>query len=277
MGTEETSRLETADANVVSIVSRSAYSLQGNRHIVWFSCGAASTIAADIVRKENPDAMLVRIWLGGEHPDNDRFALDVRRRLGCDMTVIRSNKYNNHFEVIEQTGYVNGPAGARCTTDLKKVPRFNFQLVDDTQYFGYTAEPRERERAERFRERFPEVNVRFPLIEAGLTKQECAGIIEGWGIELPMMYKLGYNNNNCIGCVKGGKGYWNKIREDFPDVFARMAKLERKVKHSCIKGTFLDELQPGEGRHKDFDIACDFMCQGYEEAVALLQKPTHFG
>lgn len=31
------------------------------------------------------------------------------------------------------------------------------------------------------------------------------------------MYDLGYANNNCIGCVKGGIGYWNKIRIDFPE------------------------------------------------------------
>ncbi len=35
-----------------------------------------------------------------------------------------------------------------------------------------------------------------------------------------MMYRLGYVNNNWVGGWKGGMGYWNKIRVDFPDVFA---------------------------------------------------------
>lgn len=26
------------------------------------------------------------------------------------------------------------------------------------------------------------------------------------GIELPLMYRMGYDNANCIGCVKGGEG-----------------------------------------------------------------------
>ena len=51
------------------------------------------------------------------------------------------------------------------------------------------------------------------------------------------MYKLGYNNNNCIGCVKGGIGYWNKIRVDFPAEFDRMAELERKIGHAVLKET----------------------------------------
>ena len=60
------------------------------------------------------------------------------------------------------------------------------------------------------------------------------------------MYRLGYQNNNCIGCVKGGKGYWNKIREDFPETFWEMSKAERFVGHSCIKNCFLDELRSEE-------------------------------
>lgn len=62
------------------------------------------------------------------------------------------------------------------------------------------------------------------------------------------MYDLGYHNNNCVGCVKGGMGYWNRIRIDFPEVFRKMAELEREIGHSCINGVYLDELAPGRGR-----------------------------
>ena len=55
------------------------------------------------------------------------------------------------------------------------------------------------------------------------------------GIEIPAMSKMGYNNNNCIGCVKGGMGYWNKIRKDFPEVFAQMAQIERDVGATCLE------------------------------------------
>jgi len=30
-------------------------------------------------------------------------------------------------------------------------------------------------------------------------------------------------------------GYWNKIRKDFPDVFTRMANVERKLDVSILK------------------------------------------
>ena len=44
------------------------------------------------------------------------------------------------------------------------------------------------------------------------------------------------------------KGYWNKIRVDFPEVFAARAAMERDIGASCINGTFLDELDPEAGR-----------------------------
>jgi hypothetical protein len=70
---------------------------------------------------------------------------------------------------------------------------------------------------------------------------------------MPAMYQLGYRNNNCIGCVKGGIGYWNKIRRDFPEAFDRMAKAERAIGRKLFKreGVYLDELDPARGNHAD--------------------------
>jgi len=52
-------------------------------------------------------------------------------------------------------------------------------------------------------------------------------MVERAEIELPEMYKLGYEHNNCVGCVKGGMGYWNKIRVDFPLRFKEYADMEK--------------------------------------------------
>ena len=62
-------------------------------------------------------------------------------------------------------------------------------------------------------------------------------------------------------------GYWNKIRVDFPEVFKKRAEREREIGHSCIKGVFLDELEPGRGRIQDeiledCGIACEMAIRG---------------
>lgn len=232
------------------------------RHIAWFSSGIASAIAARILLKEQPQAQVVRCIVKNEHADNDRFASDVEKLYQAPITNIASAKYADCWQVWEERRYLNGPAGALCTVEMKKKVRQEFQRSDDVQIFGFTAD--EKDRAERFVENNPEVNARFPLIEKGYSKNDCFRQMDATGIEAPEMYKLGFNNANCIGCVKGGMGYWNKTKIVFPDVFDRMKELENDLGASCINGKFLRDLKPGDGRHEDLELPeCGLFCNGY--------------
>lgn len=239
---------------------------RGQRVVAWYSCGDASAVAAKLaLRKYGPErTRVVRIRLDGEHPDNDRFAADCVRWFNHPVAEIRSEKYASHWEVIKARRFINGPQGALCTAELKRLVREAYQQFDDIQVFGFTAE--EAQRAQDFREHHGEVMVAAPLIDEGLSKDDCHALVAGAGIEIPAMYRLGYANNNCVGCVKGGMGYWNKIRRDFPEAFDRMAKLEREVGRSCIGGggrprVFLDELDPQRGRLADEPkLECSITC-----------------
>lgn len=204
--------------------------------MAWFSCGDASAVAAKLALQVygHERVSIVRIRLEGEHPDNDRFAADCIRWFNHPVEEIGSHRYASHWEVIDGERFINGAEGAKCTHILKRAVRENYQQFDDIQVFGFVAE--EHQRAQDFREHHGEVMVATPLIDEGLSKNDCHALIAAAGIELPVMYRLGYSNNNCVGCVKGGMGYWNKIRVDFPEAFDRMAKLERKLGRSCIGG-----------------------------------------
>jgi hypothetical protein len=97
-------------------------------------------------------------------------------------------------------------------------------------------------------------------------------MVDRAGIELPAMYKLGYQNKNCIGCPKCGMGSWNKIRRDFPDTFLRMSLLERHLDATVLrskgKPVFLDELDPNRGNHADEpSFECSLLCQIAEEEI----------
>ena len=110
----------------------------------------------------------------------------------------------------------------------------------------------------------------FPLIDSNLSKDDALGIIWKSEIDLPKMYDLGYNHNNCIGCVKGGIGYWNKIKKDFPNHFKKMGKLEREIGNSILKHRsgedmgkplFLDKLEDNMGRYEEEPaISCSLSC-----------------
>jgi hypothetical protein len=236
-----------------------------NRAVVWFSCGASSAVASKYAIQKYDNIDIVYCDTGGEHESNMIFLHECEEWIGRDIKILKSKKYTDHFDVFRKTKYLSGIQGARCTTELKKKLRLEYQRPDDVHVFGFTLE--EQSRAKRFEDYNPELFVDWILIDKGLDKQSCLGILWQSGIKLPKMYDLGYNHNNCIGCVKGGKGYWNKIRIDFPEHFDRMAKIEREIEHSIFRDMdtneriYLDELSPNAGNVKEEPpITCDLSC-----------------
>lgn len=238
----------------------------------WWSAGATSAVACKMALEMYQNVELYYIHIDSAHEDNERFKRECEEWYGCKIHTLKSSDFKNQFDVIDKTGAVNTPWGAPCTGYLKKDVRFEFEkrhertLFNDksisNQVWGFEFDKNQVNRAIRFGQQYPNTNPLFPLIEKGIDKDMCAGMIINAGIELPMMYQLGYTNNNCIGCVKGGKAYWNKIRINFPKHFDRMARLEREIGYSCINGTFLDELNPNAGRTSKIIMpSCGVICE----------------
>lgn len=256
--------------------------MSGPRTVAWFSAGAPSAVMAKLlVAAKTPNLVIAYCDTGSEHEDAARFITEAEAWFGHPVERLRSDKYTDIWDVFTKRRFLNSPAGALCTVELKKKVRFAFQQPDDLQAFGYSFE--EQARADRFRQLNPEVELLTPLIERGLSKSDCLAIIDRAGIEVPAMYRLGYSNANCVGCVKGGIGYWNKIRVDFPAVFARMAATERDIGASCLRETvggksvplFLDELDPKRGRMSDEpSMDCSLLCATVEQDLAAGGTPT---
>lgn len=235
--------------------------------IAWWSGGITSAVACRLALEKYDNVKCIYIHIDSHHPDTLRFKEDCEKWYGVKIETYQS-EFRNQFEVIRKKKYVNGTKGARCTLELKKKvrERIEKELKWDNQVWGFEFEKSQINRAIRFQEQYPNTNSLFPLIENKLSKNECAGIVKNAGIELPEMYRLGYANNNCIGCVKGGAGYWNKIRKDFPEVFSEMSKAEREVKASCLKNgkkkVYLDELDENAGNESDLVFGeCGIFCQ----------------
>lgn len=230
-------------------------------NVSWFSSGVSSFIATYIER-ENIDK-IIYTHIEDQHPDTMRFLRDCEKALGKEIEILQS-PYQKVENVIRQFSFINSPYGAKCTQILKKRVRKEWEDKHKgeklTYIWGYDIE--ERHRAERLLESMPQFEHKFPLIERELTKEDCHGILHRLGIKRPLMYDLGYRNNNCIGCVKGGMGYWNRIRIDFPDVFKARAEQEREIGATCIEGVYLDELDPNRGRlEEEVMEECNIICQ----------------
>ncbi len=220
------------------------------RRVVWFSAGAASACAAKLTLQahENVEVVYCNTAMS-EHKDNYRFREDCERWFGRSVLVISSKKYNSIDEVFMASRYMAGPKGARCTTEMKKIPRFEFQQADDIHIFGFTVD--ETKRVKDFKSRNPELYLEWPLVDAGFTKAKCFEMLRQAGIKLPELYRLGFKNNNCLGCVKAtSPAYWNRVRKFFPAVFKLRSEQSRElgVRLVRLKGEriFLDELPAQE-------------------------------
>jgi 3'-phosphoadenosine 5'-phosphosulfate sulfotransferase (PAPS reductase)/FAD synthetase len=237
---------------------------------VWFSCGAASAAALKLtVDKYGVDNVYaVNNPVIEEHHDNRRFAEDVANWVGIDIQYAINSKYPlaSVVDVFDRRKGMAFPHGAPCTVELKKRARQEWEQSNpvDWHVLGFTVD--ERNRHDRFvmTERD---NVLPILIDANMTKNDCADMIRAAGIKLPEIYGRGFPNANCIGCVKAtSPTYWNLVRQEFPEVFDQRAEQSRRLGARLVRvkneRIFLDELDPKvKGRPLKTMPDCGLFCE----------------
>jgi len=235
---------------------------------VWFSCGAASAVAAYLTiqkYKHTHQILVFNTPVKEEDEDNIRFKNDVEKWIGTK--IINATNFDLASDSAEEIWikrrYMAGVAGAPCTMLLKKEARYQMELKYkiDWHVLGFTLE--EKNRHNRF-VKYERENVLPVLIEVEMTKADCFGFIKAHGIELPRIYKI-LDNANCIGCVKAnGVDYWQKIRKHYPEVFKARAELSRIIKCRLVKykgkRLFLDELPIDAVGRKSRRAECSIFC-----------------
>jgi hypothetical protein len=240
--------------------------------VVWFSCGVASAVAAKKTVEYYDGEFEVKVVnnpIDEEHEDNRRFLKDVEHWIGKKIILATNSQVGTTscVDIWEQRKFMSGPKGAPCTMLLKKAARYEFERNHDiwVHVLGFTAD--EQGRFDRFvtGER---ANTISPLISDRVTKGNCFDIVKDAGIQVPEIYKMGFPNANCIGCVKAtSPDYWNLVRNTFPDVFRERSEQSRRIGAKLVrvkgKRIFLDELDPSAkgGGIKSWE--CGIFCDNY--------------
>jgi hypothetical protein len=246
--------------------------VEGKTIAVWFSCGAASAVAAKKTIERYGKDNTIRVInnpVKEEDADNMRFLKDVEKWLGVDIEFAVNPKYPNcsAVEVWNKRQYMAGNGGAPCTLELKKEARYAWERNNPVDYhvLGFTVD--EWDRARNFT-RNEKANSLWVLGYEQLTKEDCFRIVKDAGLELPRIYGMGYPNANCIGCVKAtSPTYWNHVRQMHPEIFEDRAKQSREIGARLVrvKGQriFLDELDPtATGRPmKNMNFECGIFCE----------------
>ncbi len=241
------------------------------RIVCQFSCGAASAVATKLTLAQygaTRDVQIINAFVQEEHADNRRFLADCEKWFGRAVTVLRDEKYGaSIIEVFRIKQYMKGQHGAPCSLALKRNVLDAWKRPDDVMVIGFTEE--EADRLEGLRIRLDGTEIIAPLIERGLSKADCLAMVERAGIVLPMMYRLGYNNANCVGCIKGGEGYFNKVRRDFPAEFEKLCQAQEAIGVGAYlfrdrktgERYSLRDLPPNKGRHSESVPSCSFHCE----------------
>lgn len=242
------------------------------RVVSRFSCGAASACATKLaIDRYGERVRVINAFVANEDVDNRRFLADCEAWFGRPIVVLRDKKYGaTAAEVWRRNRFIVNRSGAKCSKALKRDVLDPDIRPGDTIVLGYTADPRDAARLDRYLDAHGDQRVWAPLVEAGLTKRDCFQMVAHAGIQLPRMYRLGYHNANCPGCPKGGEGYWNKIRVDFPDSFEETALIQDMLGPGSYffrdrktgRRISLRMLDPKAGRFKDEPpVECGGACE----------------
>lgn len=194
------------------------------KHIVFFSGGVGSYFTAKRVialyGKENVILLFTDTLI--EDQDLYRFMKEACKRLGVEVTVIADGR--TPWEIFEQEKFIGNSRVANCSKYLKqavskKWVKKNFKPDEAILYLGI-------DWTEQHRTRAPEIHwkpyqVKFPMCdEPYLTKQDMLEELEREGIEIPKLYKLQFQHNNCGGfCVRGGHGHFKHLYEKLPELY----------------------------------------------------------
>jgi len=246
--------------------------IAGKTIAVWFSCGAASAIAAkktiEIYGSDN-NVLIVNNPVMNEHPDNLRFLKDCEQWFGRKIIEATNPKYPNCDirEVFDDRKYMGGINGAPCTMELKKMARYEFEVNNKIDYhvLGFTYD--EKNRVERF-VKYERSNLIPILIDLQIRKVDCFWLLQDAGIKIPEIYNLGFANANCIGCVKASSPtYWNLVRKLFPDVFEERLQQSRDIGAKLVKRKgkriYLHELKESDRGGKIKNWECGIFCNDY--------------
>lgn len=261
---------------------------ENDKIIAWWSGGVTSAVTCkiciDLYGVEN--VRVIFIDTKNEHEDTARFKVDCEKWYNIDIETISciGEKYDNIQEVWEHYLSLNIAHGAICSSELKRDVRKKWERKNKYKHQAFGFDVDEVNRAKGITKNHSHTNPIFPLLMYGYNKKQCIGIVEDAGIELPIMYQLGFHNNNCFGtgCVQGGIGYWQKMKIDFPDKFDKMAEMEHKLtdergepvtmlkdqsKDAKESGNMLVFLKP----HKDYPNLKDISKMKGREVESLME------
>lgn len=115
--------------------------------------------------------------------------------------------------------------------------------------------------------RVPYIENTYPLVDAGIRRDECIRIIKKAGVPVP-------RKSACVFCPYHDNAYWRDLKENFPEEFAVAVAYDKRIRNSTRAGERLpaflhrslkpldevDVSDPYKDQGELFGNECEGMC-----------------
>lgn len=221
---------------------------QNINHVVSFSGGVGSWMAAKRVAEKHGTERLHLLFTDTKIEDEDlyRFLYEAAENVGGTLHIIEDGR--DPFQVFKDVRLMGNSQKDPCSRILKR------ELADKWIAENFTPETvrvylgidwTESHRYETTAKLKKPWQYFAPLCEKPyITKNDIFRILKDEGIEIPRLYKMGFQHNNCGGfCIKAGQAQFQKLWLEMPERYAEIEKQEESVyqhigsKHPFIRMT----------------------------------------
>jgi hypothetical protein len=215
------------------------------KHVVQFSGGVGSWAAAKRAAERYGTADIVLLFADvmDEHPDLYRFLDEAAAHIGVQVTRISDGRTPR--QVMRDERMIGNSGKDPCSKILKRqlLDRWRKANCDPASTICHIGiDWTESHRFEGFRDRIAPWKADAPLLWAPmLSKVDAMQWLAREGIELPLLYRVGFSHNNCGGaCIKAGQGQWAKLLRFNPELYAEWEDWEQEMRevvgdHSILR------------------------------------------
>lgn len=207
------------------------------RVIVTVSGGKASAWCANwaLEHYSKKDVILYFNDTKWEHKDLYRFLYDLEKHLKHSITIDSDGR--NPKQLFFDNRALANNLMPFCSRILKAERLQKFYKDGDILIFGIGKD--EIERAQRLVGMYQKIatktrkypRLKFPLITEKVTKYQVNKFLIDAGITEPLLYRLGFQHNNCSGgCVRAGKLHWRLLYEKLPEIYADREQTENEIR-----------------------------------------------
>lgn len=195
------------------------------RHICGISGGKDSSALAVFMRDTVPDMEYFFCDTGAELPETYEYLSRLEVVLGKPIARLNANKGFDHwFEMFR--GALPSPQMRWCTNYMKIKPLEDW--IGDEPAISYVAIRADEANRKGYVSTKPNIETRFPFIDANIDHDGVMNILSDAGIGLPDYYEW-RTRSGCYFCFFQRKAEWIGLADRHPDLFERAVAIEQKV------------------------------------------------